>query len=462
MAPWAGPLHSHNGTMNPIDPTTLHSALRQSTHARFFVTDIDGVCRGKSLSGEKMADLLAHGGTIASAVFGWDVADDLYSNGVDFAGLHTGLGEIGLRLDPATARRLPWDDHRWVLLGEHLDAHGQPLPICPRQVLKRVLAKAAGMGLNVQVGVEYEWFVLAETERSVREKGYRKLETATQAINNYSPFRIDAQKAFVDQLFTWLPEIDVPIEALHTEAGPGNFEVALRYGEALQMADRAALFKQAVREIGRPHGLLSTFMAKWSPAYGGCGQHLHQSVWKDGANLFHDASAPQGISATMRHYIAGQLHALPHLFAVYAPFVNSYKRLVDGMLAPVRANWAVDNRNASLRVVPGSARSQRLETRTPGADANPYLILAAAIASGLYGIEHKLEPGDATPPGGEDGERLPRTLAEATDAMDGSTLARELLGDAFVNHFVQTRRWEWRRFSQAVTDWELARYLEMV
>ena len=172
------------------------------------------------------------------------------------------------------------------------------------------------------------------------------------------------------------------------------------------------------------------------------------------------------MSKTMRHFIAGQLHCLPQLLPLYAPFINSYKRFVDGNLAPVKPTWAIDNRNSSLRVIPGSANSMRLETRTPGADANPYLAIAAAIASGLYGIENKLEP-DTAPVSGanvgaENVERLPRTLAEATERLDRSTLARELLGDTFITHFVQTRQWEVRRFNQSVTDWELRRYLELV
>ena len=314
--------------------------------------------------------------------------------------------------------------------------------------------------------MEFEWFVLKETELSVREKNYRNLETATQGLTNYSPFRIDGQHDFGRDLFNYLPAIDVPLEALHTEAGPGNFEAAIRYGDALQAADRAVIFKQAVREIGRRHGLLNTFMAKFSMDYAGCGGHMHQSLWKDGKNVFHDASKPHGISDTMRHFIAGQLHCLPQLFPLYAPFINSYKRLVDGNLAPVKPTWAIDNRNSSLRVIPGSASATRLETRTPGADANPYLAIAAALASGLYGIEHKLEldqaPVEGANVGAENVARLPRTLAEATEALGRSSLARDLLGDEFVTHFVQTRQWEVRRFNQSVTDWELRRYLELV
>ena len=439
--------------------------LRTEPFVRFVVTDIDGVCRGKHLSGEKLLSMLEGGGTIASALFGWDIADELYDN-VSFTGFHTGYPDIGLHLDAATARQLPWDDNRWLIIGEHINADGSPLGICPRQVLKRVVKKAEAMGYSAQFGMEFEWFVLKETELSVREKNFRNLTTATQGLTNYSPFRIDGQHGFVRDLFNWLPAIDVPLEALHTEAGPGNFEGAIRYGDALKAADRAVLFKEAVREIGRRHGLLNTFMAKWSTAYAGCGGHMHQSLWREGKNIFHDAADAHGMSDTMRHFVAGQLYLLPQLFPLYAPFVNSYKRLVDNNLAPVKPTWGIDNRNVSLRVIPGSSKSMRLETRTPGADANPYLAIAAALASGLYGIEHQLaldqNPATGANAGAEHVERLPRTLAEATEALDRSEMARELLGDQFVTHFVQTRQWEVRRFNTAVTDWELQRYLELV
>jgi len=451
--------------MSSQNPYFDSSLLINEPFVRFAVTDIDGVCRGKHLSGEKVISMLEGGGTIASALFGWDIADELYDN-VSFTGFHTGYPDVGLKLDPGTARQLPWDDNRWLILGEHTLPDGSPLPICPRQVLKKVLGKAEQLGFSAQVGMEFEWFVLKETELSVRQKNYRNLETATHGITNYSPFRIDAQHDFVRDLFNYLPAMNVPLEALHTEAGPGNFEAAIRYSDALQAADRAILFKQAVREIGRRHGLLSTFMAKFSTSYAGCGGHMHQSLWRDDVNVFHDPKDAHGMSKTMRHFIAGQLQLLPQLFPLYAPFINSYKRFVDGNLAPVKPTWAIDNRNSSLRVIPGSAKSMRLETRTPGADANPYLAIAAALASGLYGIEHQLELDTAAVSGANVGAenvgRLPRTLAEATEALDRSTLARELLGDAFVTHFVQTRQWEVRRYNQAVTDWELQRYMELV
>lgn len=446
---------------------SLTAALRAASHARFLTTDLDGVCRGKTHSGPKLAEMVLHGGTISSAAFGWDIADDLYQHSVEFANLHTALGEIGLQIDPKTARQLPWDDHRWTVLADHTLPNGTPLPFCPRQVLKRVLSKAEGMGLTIQVGVELEWVLLQETQASLRAKGYRGLNTATQSVTNYSPLRIEGLKPFIDELMLWMPEVGIPIESLHTEAGPGNLEVALSYAPALEMADRVALFKQGVREIGVRHGLLSTFMAKWASQYGGCGMHLHQSVWDGERNLF--ASSPETPSSELAHYMAGQLRSLPELCVLYAPNINSYKRLVGGMLAPTQVNWGMDDRHASLRVISGSASASRLETRVAGADANIYLVMAAAIASGLNGLEHEW-PLDPTWQRGAGSKKqtsslvnsLPTSLEAATDLFESSSVAQQLLGSEFVQHFAQTRRWELSRFRHAVTDWELMRYLELI
>lgn len=446
---------------------SLAAVLRTSSHGRFLTTDLDGVCRGKTHSGPKLADMVEQGSTIASAAFGWDIADDLYQHTVEFASLQTSLGEIGLQLDPGMARQLPWDDERWTILADHTRANGEPLPLCPRQVLKHVLARAARLGLDIQVGVELEWVVLQESQASLRAKGYRDLEPATQSVTNYSPLRIEGLKPFINELMQWMPEVGIDIESLHTEAGPGNLEVALRYASALEMADRVVLFKQGVREIGLRHGLLSTFMAKWAPQYGGCGMHLHQSVWQGGRNLF--ASSPEAPSAELAHYMAGQLQSLPELCVLYAPNINSYKRLVGGMLAPTQVNWGMDDRHASLRVISGSAQSCRLETRVAGADANIYLVMAAAIASGLNGLEHKWPLDPLYQRGARQHQSassmamsLPTSLEAATGLFESSFVAPQLFHGEFVQHFAQTRRWELSRFQHAVTDWELQRYLELV
>ena len=225
------------------------------------------------------------------------------------------------------------------------------------------------------------------------------------------------------------------------------------------------LFKTGAKQIAYNHGFMATFMAKWNSDLPGCGGHMHQSLWTRAGNAFYDATDPMKMSDTFRHYLAGQMQLLPEFTAFYAPNINSYKRLVDGMWAPTRVTWGVDNRTVSLRAIPGSPNSTRLEIRVPGADINPYVAMAAALAAGLYGIEHKLELPSGPISGNAyeaDAPILPRNLNEAADALDKSAAARELFGDAFVDHYVSSRRWEWRRYGQAVTNWELQRYFEII
>ncbi|MEM7658853.1 MAG: glutamine synthetase, partial [Bacteroidota bacterium] len=269
-------------------------------------------------------------------------------------------------------------------------------------------------------------------------------------------------------LFDLLEQFGVPLEGLHTETGPGVYEAAILYGDILEAADRAVLFKTGVKEIAYRHGLVATFMAKWREDLPGCSGHVHQSLWDaaGSTNLFHDPEASHGISETMRQYIAGQLHCLPHMLPMLAPTINSYKRLVEGAWAPTTLTWGVDNRTTALRALPGSAKACRLENRVCGSDVNPYLAMAACLAAGLYGIRHQLTL-DQEPVRGNGYEDtsngvLPRNLAEATEAMKTSEVALELFGAGFVDHFTRTREWEWREFSKAITDWEMRRYFEII
>ncbi|MEO6182044.1 MAG: glutamine synthetase, partial [Verrucomicrobiota bacterium] len=224
--------------------------------------------------------------------------------------------------------------------------------------------------------------------------------------------------------------------------------------------------KSGTKEIAHRFGILPSFMAKWNSQLPGCSGHVHQSLWRGDKNVFHDEKGVFKMSKTFQSYVAGQLHCLPEILPFFAPTVNSYKRLVDGFWAPTKVTWGVDNRTTALRAIPGSAKSTRLETRVPGSDANPYLALAAAIASGLYGVEKNL-PLKTSPVQGSAylekiSERLPRNLYEATMRLSDSKVAREIFGDVFVEHFVQTRLWEWRQFQDSVTNWELQRYFEII
>ncbi|HRT22440.1 MAG TPA: glutamine synthetase, partial [Candidatus Hydrogenedentes bacterium] len=214
-----------------------------------------------------------------------------------------------------------------------------------------------------------------------------------------------------------------------------------------------------------PHGMIASFMARWNDSLPGCGGHIHHSLLhaKTGQPCFFNPKRPKEMTPVLRHFLAGQLHCLPDLLPMYAPNVNSYKRLVEGYWAPTTVTWGLDNRTVCCRVILNSAKSARIECRVPGADINPYLALAALLASGLYGIEHKLAlpapiSGNAY---AQNAPRLAKNLSEATQRFAQSELARNLLGAEFVDHFARTRVWEWRQFERAVTDWELKRYFEL-
>jgi glutamine synthetase len=280
--------------------------------------------------------------------------------------------------------------------------------------------------------------------------------------------RASQQSAYFHDLFDLLKKFGVPLEGIHTETGPGVYEAAILYSEVLEAADRAVLFKTGVKEIAHRHGVIATFMAKFSEKLPGCSGHIHQSIWSsDGKrNLFYDSRSKNGLSPLMESYIAGQLYCLPYILPMYAPTVNSYKRLVEGAWAPTTLTWAVDNRTTALRALPGGPASTRLETRVVGSDSNPYLAMAGCLASGLYGIKNKLKlKTPATIGNGYLDKKngiLPKDLWEASQVMKKSAIAAELFGDTFVEHFTGTREWEWKQFSKVVTDWELRRYLEII
>jgi glutamine synthetase len=450
-------------------PINALEEIRRSEHTRVkvAVTDIDGILRGKYLQKEKLLTVAETGFGFCNVVFGWDSSDICYDN-TTYTGWHTGYPDAVVRLDPVTFRRIPWDGGVPFLLGDFEDGSGAPLLICPRQLLKRVLARAAKLGYSAKCGVEYEWFNFRETPQTLAAKGYVSPEPISPGMFGYSVLRSSLNQPYVAALMDDLRGFGVPLEGLHTETGPGVYEAAIAYSEALEGADRATLFKTAVKEIAYRYGFMASFMAKWNTKLPGCGGHIHLSLWDTSGkrNLLHDAADPAKMSPLFRSFLAGQLTCLPEILPFFAPNVNSYKRLVDGYWSPTKPTWGVDNRTCAYRVIPGNEKSTRLEVRVGGADINPYLAIAAALASGLYGIEKKLELTDKPITGSAYQEsaipRLPRNLSEATDRLTASPLARELFGDAFVDHFVRTRRWEWGQYQDAVTDWEMKRYFEII
>jgi glutamine synthetase len=429
-------------------------------------SDIDGILRGKYISIEKFLSIVDGGTTFCDVIFGWDSSDVAYDN-ISFTGWHSGYPDAPARLDLNTFRKIPWENDLPFFLGELMDDKGKPSHVCPRQLLKKVLSDATRDGYVPTFSQEFEWFNYAETPQSARAKNYKDLTPLTPGMFGYSILRTTLQNPFFHDLFDLLNKFNVPIEGLHTETGPGVLEAAITHSAILEAADRALLFKTAVKEIAYQHGIMATFMAKVSETLPGCGGHVHQSLWDKSSkkNLFYDAKDKHNMSALMKSYVAGQLYCLPHLLPMYAPTVNSYKRLVEGAWAPTTLTWGVDNRTVALRVLSGSNKSCRLETRVIGSDVNPYVAMAASLASGLYGIKKKLKLQPETKGNGYHDYSygtLPTTLHEATQAMKKSSIAKDILGEKFTEHFVQTREWEWRQHLKPVTDWEMKRYFEII
>jgi glutamine synthetase len=442
---------------------SILKAIARSKHekVKVAVTDLDGILRGKYLHKDKFLSAAESGFGFCNVVFGWDSGDVCYDNS-KYTGWHTGYPDAVARIDPSTYRTVPWDDGIPFFLGDF------DLDVCPRTLLRRVLAKAKNAGFIAKCGVEFEWFNFRETPQSLAAKGHADPQPLTPGMFGYSVLRASLNQPYFAALMDQLRTFRVPIEGLHTETGPGVTEAAIAFSEALEQADRAVLFKTAVKEIAYRHGILASFMAKWNAKLPGSGGHIHLSLW-DGAgkkNVFHDARDGAKMSATFRSCLAGQLLCLPEILPMFAPTVNSYKRLVDGYWSPTKPTWGIDNRTTAFRVIPGGENSTRVEVRIGGADINPYLAIAAAVASGLYGMEKGLKLTDKAVVGSAYQEskipRLPRTLAEATARMAESKIACELFGDGFVDHFVRTRQWEWSQFADAVTNWELQRYFEII
>ena len=432
------------------------------------VSDIDGILRGKVLHKDKFVSAVEGGFGFCDVVYGWDMHDQCYDN-TTVTGWHRGYPDAQVRLDLATHRNVPWDGGIDFFLGNFVrtvKGREEPYPLDGRQVLKRVLARAAKSGVQPMCSLEFEFFNFAETPQSWAEKKGVGPEPITPGMFGYSLLRAGHARDYFNALFSELAAFGVPVEGLHTETGPGVYEAAIVYSDALEAGDRALLFKAGAKEIGARFGIMPSFMAKWNQGFPGCSGHVHQSLSDGKRNVFHDPKGRAGMSKVFESYLAGQVDALMQFAPMYWPTVNSYKRLVDGFWAPVKPTWGIDNRTSSFRVIPGSAKSTRLETRCPGADVNPYLALAACIAAGMHGIEKNLKlkapPIEGTNKGGEDVPRAPRSLAETTRIFRHSDAARDWFGDEFVDHYAATREWEWRQWQDAVTDWELKRYFEIV
>ena len=419
------------------------------------IFDIDARFRVKRVETEKFVKLLKGGYEFCEVLYHWDVAEVPYRQGA--------WADAPAPIDPTSGRLYPFADGEALFIAEFAGETGR---LAPRNLLKDQLARAGAMGFQVTAGFEYEFFLLRETPASVRVKDYTGLESWQPGNHTYSMVP-SIEHDFFDGLETVLELLGIGIDSIHTEQGPGCVEMPLKPAPGLIAADNAALFKTFTKAHCERQGLMATFMAKWSNQTNGQSGHLHVSLQDDDGNaLFHDPADPQGISATMRHFVGGLVTLLPETLAMCSHTVNAYRRMVPGIWAPVVSAWGVQNRTCAVRVIPGAPGATRVEFRVPAADSNPHLTLAQCLGAGLWGIENRIDPGlafegEAAPDSLPPERRLPRTLGSAADRLDASPVARGLFGDAFVDWFVATRRHEDDVFRRHVSDLDRRRYLDV-
>ena len=431
--------------------------------------DIDGILRGKYISLEKFFSAAEHGFGFCDVIFGWDSSDTLYDQAA-VTGWRSGFPDAVACVDLSTLFMLPWEPKTAFFLLDFDKADGSPLSVSPRYVLRRVVERAEHMGYSPRASIEYEYFFFREDSQSARAKHYRDLRSFSPGMFGYSVLRASVHSDLSHEILDTARAMNIEIEGHHTETGPGVYETAIRVDQALRAADYAALFKLLVKVIAQKRGMMATFMAKWSPLLPGSSGHLHQSLMdrQRKRNMFYtdDRKGPlSGLSPLMQHYLAGQMALMREFAVMFLPNINSYKRTAPGTLswAPANISWGVDNRTAALRAIISGPKTTRVEHRLPGADANPYLSLAASIASGLEGIRRKLKLASPVDNAyAADAAPLPRTLKEANQLFRESKAAGNWFGEEFVSFFSMTRDWEVRQFERAVTDWEMERYFESI
>jgi len=386
--------------------------------------------------------------------------------GYRFANWDMGYGDVLCSPDFNTVRTLPWLPGSVIVIGDLTDTQGAPVAVSPRQILRDQIARARERGLNVLSATELEFFLFRDSYEEAQVKGWQGLAPHSATIEDYQLLQTSREEYILKRIRQEMCAANIPVEFSKGEAGRGQHEVNVTYADALETADRHLVFKNGIKEIAAQEGRAATFMAKWSMDEVGSSCHVHNSLWdaQTNAPLMADPSHPSGLSRVGRQFLAGQLHAARELAWCAAPTINSYRRYVPGSWAPTAIVWGDDNRTCGFRLV-GNGAGCRVETRVPGADVNPYLVIAACIAAGLYGIDHELELPD--PYAGNayeatDVPRIPSTLVEAIDEFRNSEVAAEAFGPDVHHHLLNTAQQEWEASNRHVSDWELARNFERI
>jgi glutamine synthetase len=422
--------------------------------------DMDGLWRAKSVS----ADLASKGKplSLSDYVFGIDIHDQLYEPNSAFTGWKTGWPDILMKLDPNTLRCVPWEEGVATAICDYVGWDGGPVDISPRHVLQRAESVVANAGLEPRVGVELEFFILDGRPTTTPAGDFVAPQPMLFGSHGYHPFR---GSAHLERWTRTLRQFGLPVESSLTEWGPSQFEINLRYGSPVQVADNIVMFKHAIKELAAREGLTVTFIARMAADGPGSSGHCHLSLWDGAKNVFYDEAAPHGAAEPLRRFAAGVIANYRDVAVLALPFVNSYRRVGEYLSSPTRLNLGFENRTTGLRAITHTEGSARVELRVPGADANPYLTLATLIQTGMKGLSDELPAAELLADDGyadESAPEVPRSLAEGIACLEGSDVARKLFGDDFVDHYLHSRRWELQQWRQAVTDWEVSRYLEMV
>jgi glutamine synthetase len=413
------------------------------------IPDVNGSIRGKALRPGAFEAALEHGTVITDLILGLDPTDTPITDYETF-GIRTGAADLVVRPDAETIRDLTWRPGWRLCLATPSWPDGSPCELASREVLRNVIRDVADLGYEVRSAIEYEIRL------------WDALGIPMSSGISYSLAEIGRYERFVDELARALDVLEVELAAVHTEAGPGLLEVNLGVGHGLDSGDNACLVKFAVKQVAASMGMRSSFLAKTAPGEEGSSGHVHLSCWSGDANAFSAREPNDPVPDVFASAVAGVLAHLPATSLLLNPTVNSYKRLVPGWFAPINATWGYENRSCAVRAI-RSPRPElwRFECRRPGADANPYLALAAIAASAADGMRT-----GASPPAPIDGDAyaladlpgLPGSLESALLAFEQDATIREALGKTFSDYYATSRAWELKAWRETVTDWERERY----
>ena len=374
-----------------------------------------------------------------------------------------GYGDYIMKPDLTTIRPVPWLEGTAMVLCDVLDHHtNAPVPFAPREVLKRQIARAKALGFDPIMATELEFFLFQGTHDEIAANGF-VLRPISRYNEDYHIFQTSKEEPVMRPIRNHLRAMGIPVEGSKGEAEAGQEELNIKYADALAAADHHTIAKHGIKEIAHQAGYAATFLPKWHKDRVGSAAHVHQSLWKDGANAFFDDGASLGKSKLMDHYMAGLLTYASDITVFLAPYINSYKRFAKGSFAPTKVVWSIDNRTAAFRLCGDGTKGVRVECRTPGSDMNPYLGMAAMLAAGLKGIEEELElpaPFNGDAYSGDKAAYIPRTLRDARDALLASDMLKNAFGEETVAHYARAAEWEIEEFNQVVTNYEIARGFE--